>query len=228
MLTTVIVLCLAQAAPPVAAPARPLTYEYLGKKMTPTQVRTSAKKYNASLLAKPNANVIGKLVQAEGSWLQDETGAAGIVVSTPNKPPTTIPLQLSRFADLQMRSGLNLKVYGILGKEGIDAWFLDLAPPGLQWASQLQNPGMIVAGARQTFHVDIVVKNTGKQPLARVSGVCRLWQQESPNDWTEQLEFENLLPGETRTITVPFEIFNYQYIGKTSLPQCAFTVVDFE
>lgn len=152
---------------------------------------------------------------------------AGLVVQSPAKKVFALKLDISRFPDLKLRNDLNVTVWGKLQPTGIEMWIIELAPPGLQWASELQNPGAVIGGSNQTFHVNIAIKNTGKQPFVAVKGVVRLWQIDSPNDWTQEIVVENLLPGQTRTLTVPFEIFNYQYIGKSSVPQCAFTVTDF-
>lgn len=226
MLTATALLMCAFAQGP--AQVKPLTYEHLGKKLTPFQIRTSAKRFDAKVLANPTEKAVGKLVRAEGVWQQTEEGAVSIGMVSNSKRPYVAPLDVSRFKDVKMRSGLNVTIYGVLRENGIEVLFYDLAPPGLQWAIQLQQPGAIIAGQDQTFYVDLVLKNTGRQPLLKVVGACRLWQLNSPNDWTEEIEFVNLLPGETRTLTVPFKIFNYQYIGQTSLPQCAFAVTYFE
>lgn len=206
-----------------------------GKKMTAEKVRLGAKIYVPQLIAKPNVNVTGKLTKIEGLWWEpsEESKGFGVVKIAPKvqgrKPEIVLIDTDVVFPDFTLRNDVKVTIYGPVQSAGyIQAWLIDVAPPGLQWACQVQDPGVLTPGQDQTFMVDIVIKNTGQQLFTSVTGVCRIWQKESPNDVTDKVVIENLLPGETRKIQVPITFFNYRVIGKTSVPFCAFTVTTFE
>jgi hypothetical protein len=73
-----------------------------------------------------------------------------------------------------------------------------------------------------------MVKNSGKQPVKRLYGLARIYQENSPTDELEEFELEDLQPGETRQFRVDFRIYNYQLIGATSIPKCELWVTDYE
>jgi hypothetical protein len=50
----------------------------------------------------------------------------------------------------------------------------------------------------------------------------------SPNDEYQEYTIEALAPGQVVSFSVPFEFFNFQYIGKTSLPTGAAKVIGYE
>lgn len=217
---------------PSTEPRAPFTIN--GKKLTADKVRLGSKAYLPALIEKPTPAVIGKLAKAEGIWrgvISEEfcTGHMEIPAKVQGRKNETVILSYDHLGAVKLREDVRITVYGPIDEGGyIDVWLMDVAPPGLQWACQLRNPGQIVAGQDQTFVVDVVIKNTGQQAFASVSGAVRLWQRESPNDVVEEIKIERLLPGESRTIEVPITIFNYQFIGKTSLPMCAMAITSFE
>jgi len=72
------------------------------------------------------------------------------------------------------------------------------------------------------------VKNTGRQTLRNIEFGVRLMQVESPNNKVQTYTIETLAPGQTANFTIDFELFNYQYIGKTSVPSGQATVLSYE
>lgn len=91
--------------------------------------------------------------------------------------------------------------------------------PGLRWQIKLRNAGAIVAGKRQTFYVDGFAQNTGEVTFRSVTLEVRLYQISSPNDWTKKVTLRNLKPKAREKFTTKFEIYNFQYIGGTSVPK---------
>ncbi len=129
------------------------------------------------------------------------------------------------------RVGNMVCVHGIIvsgATGGVSAWHAELLPPGLKWETKLRTPPQIVAGTTQTYWVDCVVKNTGAQPLRNIDFSVRLKQVDSPNDEVETYTIPGLAPGESTSFTIDFDWYNFQVLGKTSIPIGAAKVTAYD
>lgn len=203
-----------------------------GKMLTLSQLKNSAKRLPTKTIETPKDGVIGMSVLLEGTV--SDTGA-GIVllVERPNK--TQFPVEIDDTnLDEESRQRLSkpgrvARVVGLIdGPAKVAGYAAELYPPSIQWKHALRMPDRVVAGTDQDFFIDVVVKNTGKQQLRNIQAACRVWQDESPNDDIDALKVGDLAPGQSKNFTLKFNLYNFQYIGKTSVPKCAFAIVDFD
>ncbi|MFO0948105.1 MAG: FxLYD domain-containing protein [Planctomycetota bacterium] len=101
--------------------------------------------------------------------------------------------------------------------------------PGVEWKYALRPiPRGVRGGQIQRYYIDGFVRNTGKQPIAVLRVVARMYQENSLNDELKRFEIEDLKPGETRPLEVEFAVYNFQVLGSTSIPKCELHVVDYE
>ena len=206
--------------------------EYRGKIIAPDKFQKRCKKVGYKDLTTGRRNLNGFAVQLEGQLQQSERGVWQLLITQDKQGrwKDRVLVNATKMKRTNYRPGQVVHIWGV-GGEGpeVEAWFSDLVPPGVAWKFGLRIPrGGIVGGAVQTFYVDGRVKNVGKQPIQRLRVAVRLYQVQSPNDWIETLILENVAPGQSRNFTVPFEIYNFTYIGATSIPNVEMTVLDYE
>jgi hypothetical protein len=86
----------------------------------------------------------------------------------------------------------------------------------LTWNAALREKG-VAGGTIQNFNVDGVLRNSGMVAMKGKLNV-RLYQISSPNDWIKQLDFD-IGAKRTAKFTTTFTIYNFEYIGATSVPR---------
>lgn len=195
------------------------TVNLFGKKRRFSQFVTACRKVNGKTVHSgpfddAAVRVTGTIVEVSDSGWKVEDKAGRVAITFSEMP---VPEKL--------REGHEVTVYGIArGSEGsdsrdIDAWHVALEPPGVRYEVALRQPDIVVGGTDQIFTVDCVVRNTGRQTLKNLTLAVRLAQTASPNDQIETFTIPELKPGQTLPFQIDFEFFNFQYIGKTSVPQ---------
>jgi hypothetical protein len=203
--------------------------DYQGRLWEPQKFCESARRITGHDLVRDAGSLEGKAVHVQGA-LERREGNSFVVASLDDRGRAcgSVDVDATRLGDVPYRNAQLLQIWGIVGPRGvIDARFSTLLPPGVRWQSALRNPGGVVAGTTQTFHIDGLIKNTGSQPLRRVLIWVRMYQISSPNDYTKTFTIDNLAIGETRRFSCPFSLYNFQYIGASSVPRYEFRVVDY-
>ena len=117
--------------------------------------------------------------------------------------------------------GRVVDLYGILQSDGSIEGLISCVPASsYRYSYRLVLPQRGVVGwDTQSFNIEIIVQNTGRQTIRKLSGLSRMWQVQSPNDETKNFEIGEIPAGESRTASVNYEIFNFLIIGRTSTPQ---------
>jgi hypothetical protein len=140
----------------------------------------------------------------------------------------TVDLDVTKLAAAPSRPGRLYQIWGIAQGSSVEALLFDIPQPSVKWsAPKLRDPKAIVGGTVQTFYVDCTVTNMGKQPLPLLVARARMFQVGSPNDATIVFNIEGLAPGQTRSVSVPFTFYNWQYAAGASVPKVEFSVIDY-
>lgn len=204
--------------------------EYRGKQFTRERFLRHAKKVSYRELQR-NSKLIGFAVEVEGTI--EEIGAVNwlfAITDRKDRIEGTVTIDPTGLGENDFREGMVARLYGIVREDrSLEAVLLDLVPPGVEWQYALRPiKGGVRGGQVQRYFIDGRVRNTGKQPISRLKVVARMYQENSPNDELRRFEIEELKPGETRPLEVEFLMYNFQYIGSTSIPKCELRVVDYE
>lgn len=193
--------------------------------LAPDALKKAAKKL-AIVGDWPDEQQVGALVLAEGRMINPQGGKGKLAVTSRGRE---ISFAVENLPASKARDGSQVRLYATLAdKRTLKGLLVELEPPAFEWKYQLRDPGSLKAGDSKKFFVDGAVKNTGRQVLRNVKVKCRLYQQNSPNDATGELTFEEIKPGQVQPFTVSVDFFNYQYLGATSVPKVEMKVTDYE
>jgi hypothetical protein len=125
-------------------------------------------------------------------------------------------------------AGRFVQVAGYQSNKGVlHAFLVNVPEPEFAFSARVV-PHAAVAGKDQTWDVVTSVKNKGKQPIRNVRFTVRCYQLQSPNDFSKDFTVASISPGDTVTVKTDFSMFNFQFIGRTSIPKCELKLQGFE
>ncbi|MDB5328395.1 MAG: hypothetical protein JWM57_3964 [Phycisphaerales bacterium] len=149
--------------------------------------------------------------KAESSGTVDRVSSAGQTLAT-------VKVDFSDAKDFKPVGGRQVEIAGYNDSENVfHAIMVHQPDPVFKYDGELLKHG-VVAGKEQNWEVKVTVRNTGVQMIKKIELKVRCFQRQSPNDNSTPVTFNNIAPGDTVTSTASFSVYNFQYIGKSSVP----------
>lgn len=173
---------------------------------------------------------VGKPIEVTGI-VRKETGAGWVLRPLERGNPGGLQAEWFGMPEPEgLEVGRAVTLRGALGPDGVlNALQGEVPKPAFKYKFRVLDHGA-AAGQAQNWVVGLEVTNTGKQRIRSIDFDVALYQTQSPNkgDLPERVTVTDLLPGESQTKDVTFSLYNFQYLGATSIPKASVVARDPE